>query len=35
MITYQRELTWLTWLIFIPIYSLTAFIMIYLQITGA
>jgi len=35
MITYQRELTWLTWLIFIPIYGLTVFIMIYLQVTGA
>ena len=35
MITYQRELTWLTWLIFIPVYGLAVFIMIYLQVTGA
>ena len=35
MIEYQRELTWLTWLIFIPVYGLTVFIMIYLELTGA
>ncbi|HBX70501.1 MAG TPA: hypothetical protein DEH25_14250 [Chloroflexi bacterium] len=35
MIEYQRELTWLTWLIFIPVYGLTVFIMVYLKITGA
>jgi succinate dehydrogenase / fumarate reductase cytochrome b subunit len=34
-ITYQRELTWLTWLIFIPVYGLTVFIMIWLKVTGA
>lgn len=28
MIAYQKELTWLSWLIFIPIYSLTIFIML-------
>jgi succinate dehydrogenase / fumarate reductase cytochrome b subunit len=35
MVEYQRELTWLTWLIFIPLYGLTVFVMIYLKITGA
>jgi hypothetical protein len=35
MITYQRELTWLTWLIFIPVYGLTIFIMVYLEVNGA
>lgn len=35
MIEYQREMIWLTWLIFIPVYGLAAFIMIYLEITGA
>ena len=34
MIEYQRELTWLTWLIFIPVYGLTVFVMIYLSIKG-
>jgi len=35
MIEYQREMIWLTWLIFIPVYGLTVFIMVYLQVTGA
>jgi succinate dehydrogenase / fumarate reductase cytochrome b subunit len=35
MIEYQREMIWLTWLIFIPVYGLAAFIMVYLEITGA
>lgn len=28
MLRYQREMTWLQWLIFIPMYSLTIFIML-------
>lgn len=28
MIEYQREVTWLQWLIFLPVYGLTIFIMI-------
>ena len=28
MLEYQREATWLQWLVFIPIYGLTIFIMV-------
>ncbi len=34
MLEYQREMTWLQWLIFIPIYGLTVFIMITKAIQG-
>ncbi|MBC8331564.1 MAG: hypothetical protein H8E28_06255 [Anaerolineae bacterium] len=34
MLRYQREMTWLQWLIFIPIYSLTIFIMIQRVMAG-
>lgn len=34
LVEYQREVTWLQWLIFIPIYGLTIFIMIQRAITG-
>lgn len=34
MIRYQREVTWLQWLIFVPIYGLTIFIMLQRYITG-
>ena len=35
MIEYQREMIWLTWLIFIPVYGLTVYVMVYLALTGA
>jgi len=28
LLEYQREVTWLQWLVFIPVYGLTVFIMI-------
>lgn len=34
MIRYQREMTWLQWLIFIPIYGLAIFIMLQRFFTG-
>ncbi len=34
MLEYQKEMTWLQWMIFIPIYGLTIFIMIQRLITG-
>ena len=34
MIAYQKEMTWLQWLIFIPVYGLTIFIMLQRFITG-
>ena len=34
MLEYQKEMTWLQWFIFIPIYGLTIFIMIQRLITG-
>ena len=34
MLEYQKEMTWLQWLIIIPIYGLTIFIMIQRLITG-
>ncbi len=35
MLEYQREATWMQWLIFIPIYGLTIFIMITRTISGS
>lgn len=35
MLEYQREAIWLQWLIFIPIYGLTVFIMITRAISGS
>lgn len=35
MLEYQREATWLQWLIFIPVYGLTIFIMISQAISGS
>jgi succinate dehydrogenase / fumarate reductase cytochrome b subunit len=34
LIEYQREITWLQWLIFIPIYGLTAFLMVRSALSG-
>ena len=34
MLEYQREATWLEWLIFIPVYAMTVFIMIQRAISG-
>jgi len=34
MLEYQKEVTWLQWLIIIPMYGLTIFIMIQRLITG-
>lgn len=34
LLEYQREMTWLQWLVFIPIYGLTIFIMISKFIQG-
>jgi succinate dehydrogenase / fumarate reductase cytochrome b subunit len=34
MLEYQREVTWLQWLIFIPVYGLTIFIMLQRLIAG-
>ncbi|MBM3145686.1 MAG: hypothetical protein FJ010_12115 [Chloroflexi bacterium] len=34
MLQYQKEMTWLQWLVFVPIYGLTIFIMIQKLITG-
>ncbi|MBT3390600.1 MAG: hypothetical protein HN413_09325 [Chloroflexi bacterium] len=34
MLRYQREMTWLQWLIFVPIYSLTIFIMLQRVLAG-
>jgi hypothetical protein len=31
---YQREATWLQWLIFIPLYALTAVIMLMFKLQG-
>ena len=34
MLEYQREATWLQWLIFIPVYGLTIFLMISKALSG-
>jgi succinate dehydrogenase / fumarate reductase cytochrome b subunit len=34
LLEYQREATWLQWLIFIPLYALTAVIMIMFKLQG-
>jgi len=34
LIEYQREVTWLQWLIFIPVYGLAIYIMITLALKG-
>jgi succinate dehydrogenase/fumarate reductase cytochrome b subunit len=34
LLEYQREVTWLQWLIFIPIYGLTVFIMVQRALSG-
>lgn len=34
MLRYQREMTWLQWLIFVPIYGLTIFIMLQRVLAG-
>jgi succinate dehydrogenase / fumarate reductase cytochrome b subunit len=34
LLEYQREVTWLQWLIFMPVYGLTIFIMIMLKLRG-
>ena len=31
---YQREVLWLQWFIFVPIYGLTVFILIYINVIG-
>jgi succinate dehydrogenase / fumarate reductase, cytochrome b subunit len=35
LLEYQREATWLQWLIFIPIYGLTAFLMLLRALGGS
>ena len=35
LLEYQREATWLEWLIFIPVYGLTVFIMVMRALQGA
>jgi succinate dehydrogenase / fumarate reductase cytochrome b subunit len=35
MLEYQRELTWLEWLVFIPVYGLVIFIMITRAASGS
>ena len=34
MLEYQKEVTWLQWLIFIPLYGLTIFLMISRAVSG-
>ncbi len=34
LLEYQREATWLQWLIFIPLYALTAYLMIMFKLKG-
>lgn len=34
LLEYQREATWLEWMIFIPVYAMTVFIMIQRAISG-
>jgi len=34
LLEYQREVTWLQWLVFIPIYGLTIFIMVSRSLSG-
>ncbi|MBN1148129.1 MAG: hypothetical protein JXA78_12795 [Anaerolineales bacterium] len=34
MLEYQREATWLQWLIFIPVYGLTVFLMVMRSLSG-
>ncbi len=34
MIRYQREMTWLQWLVFVPLYGLTIFVMLQRFISG-
>ena len=33
-LVYQREALWLQWFIFVPIYGLTAFLLIYINLSG-
>ena len=35
LLEYQREITWLQWLIFIPLYGLTAFLMVRSALSGS
>jgi succinate dehydrogenase / fumarate reductase, cytochrome b subunit len=35
LLQYQREVTWLEWLVFIPLYAITALIMITVKLSGA
>ena len=35
LLEYQREVTWLQWLIFIPVYGLTVFIMVFRYAGGS
>ena len=35
LLQYQREVTYLQWLVFIPLYLVTAFVMIMLKLSGA
>ncbi len=34
LLEFQREATWLQWLIFIPLYALTAYLMIMFKLKG-
>jgi succinate dehydrogenase / fumarate reductase, cytochrome b subunit len=35
LLQYQREITWLQWLVFIPLYAITAFLMVMFKLSGA
>lgn len=35
LLTYQREVIWLQWLIFIPLYGLTLFFLVFRPLIGA
>jgi len=34
LLEYQREVTWLQWLVFVPVYGLTIFVMILYALSG-
>jgi len=35
LISFQREMIWLQWLIFIPVYSLPVYVMVQTALSGA
>ncbi len=34
LLEFQREATWVQWAVFIPVYALTVFVMLYIQLSG-